>query len=707
MIVQLIGLRVKKKIIDIDDACTIKCSDYNFSSYAYENKCYHECQKENYSNNLFFKSNEFYTRNISLNNIILCKDINTCNIRDYFLGICILNNSNPDYQDEIINYIKNEISNRGSDEFINKVIYNDKNDILIQNYNLLYQITSSENQIKNNNNNISSILLGDCEKLLRKIYNISENYSLLIFKIDYFQPGATMPSIGYEIYHPLNKSKLDLKICNNETIKFNIPALIRENNLYKYDPKNEYYKDICIPSTSDSDTDILINDRHNEFNTNNFSLCENECNYDGYEIKTKIAKCECGIKSKELVISELINQSNNLYHNFTRKEESLNMITMKCYYTLFTKEGLATNIGSYILIFITIFFSISAILFYKCGYPFLEEDIQEIIRLKEKNNINKNKKDINRKETNDDNKKSSKGKKNIKKKNKIIKNKNKSKEKKKINSKKIKNNNANSYSFIKLKNQKISKNIIPYKLDESKQSDIIKDNNLLIQFNDYELNSMSYNLAKIYDKRNYFNYYFSLITLKNAFIFSFCPKKDYNSTIIKISLFFLFFAIYYFINALFFDEPTIHKIYEDKGKYNFIYLVPHVCYSFVISHTLNTIIKYIFLSERNICKIKTEKNINKAYDIMEKVKKRLIIKYICFYIMSFIFLLFFWYYLSSFGAVYKNSQIYLIKNTAISFGFSLVYPFIINIFPCILRICSLKGKKNEFKYKISKIIQII
>ena len=218
---------------------------------------------------------------------------------------------------------------------------------------------------------------------------------------------------------------------------------------------------------------------------------------------------------------------------------------------------------------------------------------------------------------------------------------------------------------------------------------------------------MSYNLAKIYDKRNYFNYYFSLITLKNAFIFSFCPKKDYNSTIIKISLFFLFFAIYYFINALFFDEPTIHKIYEDKGKYNFIYLVPHVCYSFVISHTLNTIIKYIFLSERNICKIKTEKNINKAYDIMEKVKKRLIIKYICFYIMSFIFLLFFWYYLSSFGAVYKNSQIYLIKNTAISFGFSLVYPFIINIFPCILRICSLKGKKNEFKYKISKIIQII
>ena len=251
-------------------------------------------------------------------------------------------------------------------------------------------------------------------------------------------------------------------------------------------------------------------------------------------------------------------------------------------------------------------------------------------------------------------------------------------------------------------------NIIPYKVDEnSKQNNIINDNNILIQFNDYELNSMSYNEAKIYDKRNYFKYYFSLISLKNAFIFSFCPMKDYNSAIIKISLFFLFFAVYYFINALFFDEPTIHKIYEDKGSYNFIYLLPHICYSFVISHTLNTIIKYIFLSERNICKIKSEKNINKAYDIIDNVKRILVIKYNCFYIIGTIFLLFFWYYLSSFGAVYKNSQFYLIKNTAISFGFSLIYPFIINIFPCILRISSLKGINNEIKYKISKLLQII
>ena len=687
----------QKIIIDINDACLAKCSnDEIFFSYEYENRCYQQCKKESFST-------EYCSSNILLNNIILTKDIYSCNLKDYFLGKCILNNVNQNEHDEIINYIKNEIINRGLNELITEVVQNEKKDLLIQNDNLLYQITSSENQIKNKNNNYSSILLGNCENLLRNIYNISENYSLIIFKIDYYNPGVSIPSIGYEIYHPLNKSKLDLNICNNESIKFNIPVIINENNLYKYDPNNEYYKDICIPSTSESETDILMNDRYKEFNNNNYSLCENECNYNGYDIEAKKAKCECGIKSKELVISELINQTNNLYHNFTNKEESLNMITMKCYYVLFTKEGLATNIGSYILIFITIFFMISAFLFYKCGFLFLEEDINEIIQFKEKNN-NKHKKDMNKKEMNDNVKKYLKKNVNSNKKQKKI---NKSKKINRSKKLKIKNDNICSNSFEKLKIQN-SNNVIPYKVGEnSKPNDVINDNNMVIQFNDYELNSMPYNIAIIYDKRNYFNYYFSLVSLKNAFIFSFCPKKDYNSKIIKICLFFLFFAIYYFINALLFDEPTIHKIYEDKGTYNFIYLLPHICYSFVISHTLNTIIKYIFLSERNIIKIKIEKNIDKVYDYRENIKKCLVIKYILFFIIGLIFLIYFWYYLSSFGAVYKNSQFYLIKNTAISFGFSLIYPFIINIFPCILRICSLKGKKNECKYKISKLIQII
>ena len=201
----------------------------------------------------------------------------------------------------------------------------------------------------------------------------------------------------------------------------------------------------------------------------------------------------------------------------------------------------------------------------------------------------------------------------------------------------------------------------------------------------------------------------SLIKVKQPILFSFYPIKDYNSLIIKIDIFTLSFSLYYISNGFFFDQKTIHKIYEDEGIYNFIYLIPFISYSFIISHTLVIIIKYFFLSERNIIEIKNEDNFEKAFDKADKIKRNLVIKYICFFAIGLLFLIFLWYYLSSFGAVYQNTQIYLIKNTLISFGFSLIYPFIINIMPAFLRMYSLKkkNKSRECFFKISKALQLI
>ena len=57
---------------------------------------------------------------------------------------------------------------------------------------------------------------------------------------------------------------------------------------------------------------------------------------------------------------------------------------MRCTHKLFTKEGLITNIGSYLLIITFIFFMISAIIFYKCGYQIIEDYITTILDLKKK-----------------------------------------------------------------------------------------------------------------------------------------------------------------------------------------------------------------------------------------------------------------------------------------------------------------------------------
>ena len=151
----------------------------------------------------------------------------------------------------------------------------------------------------------------------------------------------------------------------------------------------------------------------------------------------------------------------------------------------------------------------------------------------------------------------------------------------------------------------------------------------------------------------------------------------------------------------------MHKIYEDQGSFNFIYQIPQILYSTIISSVINSIIKTLSLTEKNILSIKKEKqNIkNRLNNIIKCLK----IKFIIFFILVFIFLGIFWYYISCFGAVYKNTQTYLIKDTLISFSLSLLYPFALSLIPGFFRIPSLKTNKKDTKclYIFSKIIQII
>ena len=72
-----------------------------------------------------------------------------------------------------------------------------------------------------------------------------------------------------------------------------------------------------------------------------------------------------------------------------------NVVTMKCVYTLFTKEGLKSNIGSYILIVVLLYFFVSSVLFYKVGYSMLEKDIKNIIFEKEASAKDINDKNLN------------------------------------------------------------------------------------------------------------------------------------------------------------------------------------------------------------------------------------------------------------------------------------------------------------------------
>jgi hypothetical protein len=112
------------------------------------------------------------------------------------------------------------------------------------------------------------------------------------------------------------------------------------------------------------------------------SLCENSCEFEKYDEETNMVLCKCEIKSNnQIIVSEILNDTNILNNNFTSNYSS--SFKMKCYYILFSKEGLRKNIEIYILIFIIMGFISLSILFYKCGYQQLCDGINEIIELKE------------------------------------------------------------------------------------------------------------------------------------------------------------------------------------------------------------------------------------------------------------------------------------------------------------------------------------
>ena len=62
-----------------------------------------------------------------------------------------------------------------------------------------------------------------------------------------------------------------------------------------------------------------------------------------------------------------------------------------------------------------------------------------------------------------------------------------------------------------------------------------------------------------------------------------------------------------------------------------------------------------------------------------------------------------------FCTIYKDTQIHLIKDTLISFGISLLYPFGIYLLPGLFRIPALSDKHNkkECLYNLSKLVQMI
>ena len=608
--------------------------------------------------------------------------------------------------DEVVSQTRNELLNNYDPSVVDRGIINEDGDIIT--------ITRTQKEDKGDN----GIYLGDCEKRLKEIYNIPQAESLYVLRVDIRQIGYQKPSLQYEILYPIDNNKnlvkLNLSICSDINLNITLEVDI-EGNIDRYKKNSPFYNDICYLSDSDNEVDISFTDKKEDFVDNNLGVCENECEFISYNYETKKAVCSCGIKTEIPLMNDVKIDRETLLNSFKNIDNIANTKLMQCYNVIFQKKYILKNIGFYI-------FASFIVLNLACFLYFIIKDyktlIKEIDKIKldlltsktksinnvETKNINRNEKSIIKLNTNN----------------------------KKPNLKNLNNKNYKKdgryltviwkpkiilppvYKGIFLGNKFYKRNL------HLKEKSLIKGKNssnnyflntnnpniLLSKLNYNEMNNLTFKIALKIDNRNFIQYYISLLKTKHSIIYIFYTK-DYNSKIIKVSIQIFALATLISVNSLFFNDSTMHKIYVDHGSYNFIYQLPQIIYSTIISSVLNTLIQLLGLTEENILKFKNEKlplrDLNQKYNKLILVLK---IKFILFYILSISFLFLYWYYVTCFCGMYRNTQIHLFKDSLISFITSLITPLGIYLIPGVFRVWALK-RKSKVLYGFSKILQMI
>ena len=514
-----------------------------------------------------------------------------------------------------------------------------------------------------------------------------------------------------------------------------------------YNPNDSFYNDICTKYTSVNNTDLILNDRKSIFYDNQI-FCQENCQYNGINLDIKHAKCECSLSTTEIEYESKKFSGIEIVTSFYEVIKYSNFLILKCYKMLFSSIGIKNNYG---FIFMVIFLSlliIFTIIFLFTGMKIIREQMSSMIYFtihKLNHDASSEQKNININIAKYSEFPSIPIKKKGKKKKKIIKI---VKRKKNVGFQNINNLDQTKYSKTTLvhnessqskvnnphnSNNKIvdlnsnldlnqknyedniyfkrkitkKKSSVLYDLTKPKQDEIDITENIN-KYSEFELDDLDYSVALEYDKRTLLYFFWCLVKREHLIVFTFIYCKDFNLISIKLSLFVFSVCLDMTTNLLFFNDDSMHKIYLDYGKYNFISQIPQIIYSTIISEAMDVFLKYLSLSEKEIYEIKKYSNPKEAIEAVKKFIRCLKIKFFFFFFICFVFMIFFWYFISIFCAIYENTQFILFKDCAFSLLISLLYPFPLYFIPAILRIISLRSEKKdkECMYKISNIFPL-
>ena len=223
-------------------------------------------------------------------------------------------------------------------------------------------------------------------------------------------------------------------------------------------------------------------------------------------------------------------------------------------------------------------------------------------------------------------------------------------------------------------------------------------------FSNSELNFLDYEHCYDVDTRSFSEIYSSIINEENniIFSFSFCAD-DYNISFAKFSLFIIQIILYLSISCLFFVDDIINNIYDKKNEFDIAYMIKPSLFTFLICLGINIPLKILIKSNNNVIDIKYE------IKTFEQAKMIIRLKIFFYYFIGFIFMIFGFFLVSIFSAVYINSQIKLIICAFFTLIGNFVLQIIFSFLITSLRICALTSAEKDRKclYNFTKALTYI
>ena len=650
--------------------------------------------------------------------------------------------------DEIGNNIKTISENN---EIITK-----ENGILIYTYSTTYENIEINEITKDTN--FSIIYFDECEKLLKKYYNLSDNTQFYVLGIDSPNKNKNHSTnvYNYEIYLE-NGTRVDhLTVCKDE--KVIISSKIIDTELIKlenasyfaqfgydiYDANNSFYTDNCAPASIEGN-DLTIKDRKIYFYPNDISLCNESCHYIDVNFTNQRLICEC-----EIVYNNSNNNNSHEYkdENINYSEYFLSFISYKiiiCDKLLFNLANYYYNVGFYIATGTLVFCLGEMAIFLKWGMKNIRrqilKNIPNEIKLKaaykeQKSKINElTKKVSNINNINNPIKKKSKyniyylKKENIEEKKISQENNNNEKRKKarrrtaRFLTTRIKENKKDEViikeSYQKTVKQESGDAIINY--NKNTNLTVINNNkiykikkiknkfgtNIYNYFNSVsddqidkkDFNKIPFTQALRIDKRNYFEMFLSFLANEIEIVKIFYYRDPYTHISITLSLYVFESCLDFTLNCFLCNDDVVSQKFHNYGSIKILTSLTLSLMSNILSSTivflLEKLVEYGDVLEYIVKEIYKE---NRYYSTFILFRKYLIIKLTSFFIIQGIFNVFICYYLMIFCTVFHETQGNIIFNYIIGIGESMGFSLGLAIVISLIRYLSLKYKWRYMYY---------